>query len=50
MEVRNNRRDARFEVDDGITSGDYLQGFLRNPRIKTARGEEAVDDRFSLAK
>jgi glucose-6-phosphate isomerase len=32
VEVRNDRRGARFEVDDGITSGDYLQGFLRGTR------------------
>jgi glucose-6-phosphate isomerase len=29
VEVRNDRRDARFEIEDGITSGDYLEGFLR---------------------
>jgi glucose-6-phosphate isomerase len=32
VEVRNDRRSARFEVEDGITSGDYLQGFLRGSR------------------
>jgi len=32
VEVRNDRRSARFEVEDGITSGDYLQGFLRGTR------------------
>ncbi len=32
VEVRNDRRGARFEVEDGITSGDYLQGFLRGTR------------------
>jgi glucose-6-phosphate isomerase len=32
VEVRNDRRGARFEVDDGITSGDYLQGSLRGTR------------------
>ncbi len=32
VEVRNDRRGARFEVEDGITSGDYLQGFLRDAR------------------
>ena len=32
VEVRNDRRGARFEVDDGITSGDYVQGFLRGTR------------------
>jgi len=29
VEVRNDGRVARFEVEDGITSGDYFQGFLR---------------------
>jgi glucose-6-phosphate isomerase len=29
VEVRNDRRGARFEVEDGIASGDYLEGFLR---------------------
>src|SRR5260370_38526493 len=32
IEVRKDRQDARFELDDGITSGDYLQGFLRGTR------------------
>jgi len=32
VEVRNDRRGARFEVEAGITSGDYLQGFLRRTR------------------
>ena len=32
VEVRNDRSGARFEVEDGITSGDYLQGFLRGSR------------------
>jgi len=32
VEVRNDRRGARFEVEDGITSGDYLHGFLRGTR------------------
>jgi glucose-6-phosphate isomerase len=32
VEVRNDRSGARFEVEDGITSGDYLQGFLRGTR------------------
>jgi glucose-6-phosphate isomerase len=32
VEVRNDRRGGRFEVEDGITSGDYLQGFLRGTR------------------
>jgi hypothetical protein len=32
VELRNDWRAARFEVEDGITSGDYLQGFLRGTR------------------
>jgi glucose-6-phosphate isomerase len=32
VEVRKDRRAAAFEVEDGITSGDYLQGFLRGTR------------------
>jgi glucose-6-phosphate isomerase len=32
VEVRNDRRGARIEVEDGITSGDYLQGSLRGAR------------------
>src|SRR5260370_26501753 len=32
IEVRKDRQDARFELEDGITSGDYLQGFLRGTR------------------
>jgi glucose-6-phosphate isomerase len=32
IEVGKDRHDARFEVDEGITSGDYLQGFLRGTR------------------
>src|SRR6266480_3768122 len=32
VEVRNDRRGAPFEVEDGITSGDYLHGFLRGTR------------------
>jgi hypothetical protein len=32
VEVRNDRRASRFEVEDGVTSGDYLQGFLRGTR------------------
>ena len=30
--VRKDRQGARFEVEDGITSGDYLEGFLRGTR------------------
>src|SRR6266480_5424458 len=32
VEVSNDRRGAPFEVEDGITSGDYLHGFLRGTR------------------
>ncbi len=32
IEVRKDRRRERVEVEDGITSGDYLQGFLRGTR------------------
>jgi len=32
IEVQKDRHDARFEVEDGVTSGDYLQGFLRGTR------------------
>jgi len=32
VEVRHDRANERFEVEDGITSGDYLQGFLRGTR------------------
>jgi glucose-6-phosphate isomerase len=32
VEVQKDRRSARFEVEEGVTSGDYLQGFLRGTR------------------
>ena len=32
IEVGKDRHDARFEVDEGVTSGDYLHGFLRGTR------------------
>jgi glucose-6-phosphate isomerase len=32
IEVRKDRRGKRFEIENGITSGDYLQGFLRGTR------------------
>ncbi len=32
LEVRRDRSTARFEVEPGVTSGDYLQGFLRGTR------------------
>ena len=32
VEVETDRESARFEVEPGVTSGDYLQGFLRGTR------------------
>jgi glucose-6-phosphate isomerase len=32
VEVEKDRRSSRFEVEEGVTSGDYLQGFLRGTR------------------
>jgi glucose-6-phosphate isomerase len=32
IEVRKDRRGKRLEIEDGVTSGDYLQGFLRGTR------------------
>jgi glucose-6-phosphate isomerase len=32
VEVRQDRATQRFEVEEGVTSGDYLQGFLRGTR------------------
>jgi glucose-6-phosphate isomerase len=32
IEVQKDRDSGRFEVEDGVTSGDYLQGFLRGTR------------------
>jgi glucose-6-phosphate isomerase len=43
VEVRNDRRGARFEVEDGITSGDYLHGFLRGTRSALyEKGRESI--------
>ena len=43
VEVRNDRGDARFEVEDGTTSGDYLQGFLRGTRSALyEKGRESI--------
>ncbi len=43
VEVRNDRCGARFEVEDGITSGDYLQGFLRGtPSALYEKGRESI--------
>jgi glucose-6-phosphate isomerase len=32
VEVQKDRGTARFDVEEGVTSGDYLQGFLRGTR------------------
>ena len=43
VEVRNDRRGVRFEVEDGITSGDYLEGFLRGTRSALyEKGRESI--------
>jgi glucose-6-phosphate isomerase len=43
VEVRNDRRGARFEVEDRITSGDYLHGFLRGTRDALyEKGRESI--------
>jgi glucose-6-phosphate isomerase len=43
LEVRNDRRRPRFEIEDGITSGDYLQGFLRGTRSALyEKGRESI--------
>jgi glucose-6-phosphate isomerase len=43
IEVRKDRAAARFEVEDGITSGDYLQGFLRGTRAALyENGRESI--------
>ena len=38
IEVRQDRATARFEVEEGVTSGDYLQGFLRGTRTALYEG------------
>jgi glucose-6-phosphate isomerase len=43
VEVRNERRGARFEVENGITSGDYLEGSLRGTRSALyEKGRESI--------
>ena len=43
VEVRNDRRHPRFEVEDGITSGDYLEGSLRGTRSALyEKGRESI--------
>ncbi|MEO7168133.1 MAG: glucose-6-phosphate isomerase, partial [Chthoniobacterales bacterium] len=39
IEVRKDRATDRFEVEKGVTSGDYLQGFLRGTRAALYEGE-----------
>lgn len=39
IEVREDREGRRFEVEPGISSGDYLQGFLRGTRAALYEGE-----------
>ena len=39
IEVREDRASDRFEVEPGVTSGDYLQGFLRGTRAALYEGE-----------
>ncbi|MBA3650274.1 MAG: glucose-6-phosphate isomerase [Chthoniobacterales bacterium] len=39
IEVRKDRATDRFEVEPGVTSGDYLQGFLRGTRAALYEGE-----------
>ena len=43
IEVRTDRKDGRFEVEKGVTSGDYLQGFLRGTRAALyENGRESI--------
>jgi glucose-6-phosphate isomerase len=43
VEVRNDRSGARFEVENDITGGDYLQGFLRGTRTALYdKGRESI--------
>jgi glucose-6-phosphate isomerase len=39
IEVRKDRTADKFEVEPGVTSGDYLQGFLRGTRAALYEGE-----------
>ena len=39
IEVRRDRATERFEVEEGLTSGDYLQGFLRGTRAALYENE-----------
>src|SRR5438034_1409445 len=43
IEVRKDRSAERFEVEDDVTSGDYLQGFLRGTRSALyEKGRESI--------
>jgi glucose-6-phosphate isomerase len=43
IEVRKDRQMPRFEVEPGLTSGDYLQGFLRGTRTALfEKGRESI--------
>jgi len=43
IEVRRDRHGERFEVETGVTSGDYLQGFLRGTRAALyENGRESI--------
>jgi glucose-6-phosphate isomerase len=43
IEVRRDRESTRLEVEPGVTSGDYLQGFLRGTRSALyASGRESI--------
>lgn len=43
IEVRKDRGTQRFEVEPGVTSGDYLQGFLRGTRTALYQnGRESI--------
>jgi glucose-6-phosphate isomerase len=43
IEVRKDRAEQRFEVEDGLTSGDYLHGFLRGTRAALyENGRESI--------
>ncbi|MEP6955393.1 MAG: glucose-6-phosphate isomerase, partial [Chthoniobacterales bacterium] len=43
LEVRQDRATGRYEVEEGVTSGDYLQGFLRGTRTALyENGRESI--------
>jgi glucose-6-phosphate isomerase len=43
IEVQTDRASGRFEVEDGVTSGDYLHGFLRGTRTALyENGRESI--------